>query len=525
MSADDYVRLAVFRVFKRLCYLFFSPESVEKLYLQSETFEPLFCRFVMLRSEYRRRSEYDCLLGFHHGLEHRAESDLSLAVTHVAAKKPVHDHAFFHIRFYFSGRLELVGSLFVRESVLEPLLFGGVGRINVSFRLMPRRVKLNEVYRHLLYRLLDLFFRLFEVLAAQLRQLGHTVASRISAQPVHLVDGHLQKSAFGVFDDNVIAFYVAVFDAFGTYTATYTVYLVYDVIADFGQREYTRFGRFVPYAAAFEKVSFTYDDESVGRITETVLHLKRGNEKGVLPLFDLVRVSRRHAFLIQTVCETLSRSWIAHAGNDAVSRRHVVFDVGMELSDIVSIVFDRNRPGAVKRRRGIYYPVCRRYLRRAYLAEIFELFYYAIRCNERAQVFFEHLAVLSEVFNSVRRFPFEKTHLFVDRSRLVQKYRRVIGKIVGKHGHLVLYERKQPLERLIGDPARLEFRRYFRRALSCSRGKFRYPYLSGFEGVFEILVVNKKIVDGIYRDRLYGRDRRHRIRIVRFYILDRISEK
>ena len=80
---------------------------------------------MLLREDRRGHDDRD-LLAVLDGLESGAQGDLGLAVPDIADDEPVHRPAALHVALGVLDRLQLVGSLGVRESILHLDLPGGI---------------------------------------------------------------------------------------------------------------------------------------------------------------------------------------------------------------------------------------------------------------------------------------------------------------------------------------------------------------------------------------------------------------
>jgi hypothetical protein len=106
---------------------FFRHETAEKFDFYIEFFHSGANQIVMLLREYRSGRENRRLLAVHHRFENGAERDFRLSVADVAAQKPVHYFAAFHIALDFVNRGNLVVGFGKLEVVLEFFLPRRVG--------------------------------------------------------------------------------------------------------------------------------------------------------------------------------------------------------------------------------------------------------------------------------------------------------------------------------------------------------------------------------------------------------------
>ena len=144
----------------------------------------------MLLREYGRRAQHHDLSAILDGLERRADGNLRLAVSHVAAHEAVHGLRRFHIRLDISDGLRLVARLLIREERLHLPLHVVVGRIGVAGDGRAPHVEVDEVERQLLGGLRRTGLGTRPIARVQTRELGFLAPrSHVLRNLRYLLDG------------------------------------------------------------------------------------------------------------------------------------------------------------------------------------------------------------------------------------------------------------------------------------------------------------------------------------------------
>ena len=499
-------------------------EAREQLDVYPEIPEPLARRLVVLRREQRRRSEYDRLLRLDHRLENRAERDLGLAVADVAAKQSVHHSAALHVLFDLGDGAQLVGRLFVRECVLEPLLIVGVRFVAIALAALPLRIERGEVDRHLFDRLGDLSLYLFKLFAAQLGQPRHALAARVARQPVQLIYGHLQQAAVAVFDDDVVAHYALKFYLFNAQTSAYAVHLVYDIVALARQGEQPRSARRRPDRPRTRNVPHPYRDELYPRQTKAVRQRDRSRGQRARDKVDVVGDPARDVVVFERHRDALRPRPVAHAQRDRIARMHVVGEVGIELLDVERIVLDPRERGRKRPFRRIY-SVGRARGDKAGNAPLCQPRERFVRRGETVHVRAQHLSVHGERLDPLPVLAQIEFELFGDPGRIVDKDVRAVGKIVEQRKARHRQPRQQPLEVLPYRGLRLEFGDDRVKPVACVSVRLGDDLFCGGKRAAHLFRSREHVARRHKVEPVFDRERAHRLGIECLDALHLIAEK
>ena len=132
---------------------------------------PLPERLEMLLREHGRRRNDDSLLSAAHRLERRADCDLGLAESDIAADQPVHRAHRLHVGLGLGDRPELVAGLGEKKRSLEFLLPVRVGRERVPDPVFPFGLDLEHAGRVFVNPLRGLRFRPLPSPVSELREI------------------------------------------------------------------------------------------------------------------------------------------------------------------------------------------------------------------------------------------------------------------------------------------------------------------------------------------------------------------
>ena len=128
VRADEHVDRALGKRLKRALLLRRRAETAEHLDLKAKRGKALKERLVVLLGKNGRGAEHHDLAAGVHALKRRAQGDLGLAKTHVAAQQAVHGLGRLHIGLNVGDGLQLVARLVVRKALLHLDLLGRVRR-------------------------------------------------------------------------------------------------------------------------------------------------------------------------------------------------------------------------------------------------------------------------------------------------------------------------------------------------------------------------------------------------------------
>ena len=210
VRADDHVHRAGPQALDGPVDLLGGLEPAHGRHIDREPFEPFAEGLVMLLDQQRGGHEHGHLLAVLHGLEGRAQRDLSFAEPHIAADEAVHRYGLFHVGFNLVDGGELVGGFLIGEGVFQLFLPWGVRTEREALGALAGGVQLDQVVGDLVDVLAGLGLGGRPVGAAELVELGG-FGTDVFADLVELVGGDEQLvrrgAALGrrIFDDQVFA--------------------------------------------------------------------------------------------------------------------------------------------------------------------------------------------------------------------------------------------------------------------------------------------------------------------------------
>ena len=161
----------------------------------------------MLLGQNGRGAEHHDLAAGAHALKRRAQGNLGLAETHVAAQQAVHGLGRLHVGLNVGDGLQLVARLVVREALLHLDLLGRVGRAGDTGDRRAARIQIDQVKRQLfgvLARLVGGTRPVGSVESGQTRLVA--VGANIARDAVDLLERHVELVAVGIFQQKVVAF-------------------------------------------------------------------------------------------------------------------------------------------------------------------------------------------------------------------------------------------------------------------------------------------------------------------------------
>ena len=211
-----------------------------------------------------------CLPGLRHA-ERRADGNLGLSETDVAAHEPIHGARLFEVARDVGDGVRLVGRFVEREGGFECAVVVVDGGNRFARYGLSLGVEAQKLVGHLADLLFDSLFGLAERLAAQTIDLGRAFPSRPFLDLVQAVDGQVQLVAPRVFDDDEIHGAFADVLVQKALISADAVLDVDDVVADFERAEILEEslgGAFRPpfgaMSAAAEDFFFRDEDEVFG---------------------------------------------------------------------------------------------------------------------------------------------------------------------------------------------------------------------------------------------------------------------
>ena len=166
----------------------------------------------MLLGQNGRGAEHHDLAAGVHALKRRAQGNLGLAETHVAAQQAVHGLGRLHVGLDVGDSLQLVARLVVREALLHLNLLGRVGRAGDTGNRRAARIQVDQVKRQLfgvLARLVGGACPVGGVEPGQTRLIA--VGANIARDAVDLLERHVELVAVGIFQQKVVALLAAHF--------------------------------------------------------------------------------------------------------------------------------------------------------------------------------------------------------------------------------------------------------------------------------------------------------------------------
>ena len=212
VRADKHVDRALGKRLERALLLRRRAEAAEHLDLEAKRGKALKERLVVLLGQNGRGAEHHDLAAGVHALKRRAQGNLGLAETHVAAQQAVHGLGRLHVGLDVGDSLQLVARLVVREALLHLNLLGRVGRAGDTGNRRAARIQVDQVKRQLfgvLARLVGGACPVGGVEPGQTRLIA--VGANIARDAVDLLERHVELVAVGIFQQKVVALLAAHF--------------------------------------------------------------------------------------------------------------------------------------------------------------------------------------------------------------------------------------------------------------------------------------------------------------------------
>ena len=212
VRADEHINRALGKRLERALLLRRGAEAAEHFDLQAKRSKALKERLVVLLGQNGRGAEHHDLAAGVHALKRRAQGNLGLAETHVAAQQAVHGLGRLHVGLDVGDSLQLVARLVVGEALLHLDLLGRIGRTGDTGNRRAARIQVDQVKRQL--------FGVLACLVGGTRPVGGiepgqarlvAVGANIACDAVDLLERHVELVAVGIFQQKVVALLAAHF--------------------------------------------------------------------------------------------------------------------------------------------------------------------------------------------------------------------------------------------------------------------------------------------------------------------------
>ena len=212
MRADEHINRALGKRLERALLLRRGAEAAEHFDLEAKRGKALKERLVVLLGQNGRGAEHHDLAAGVHALKRRAQGNLGLAETHVAAEQAIHGLGRLHIGLDVGDSLQLVACLVVGEALLHLNLLGRIGRTGDTGNRRAARIQVDQVKRQLfgvLARLVGGTRPVGGIEPGQARLVA--VGANVARDAVDLFERHVELVAIGIFQQKVVAFLAAHF--------------------------------------------------------------------------------------------------------------------------------------------------------------------------------------------------------------------------------------------------------------------------------------------------------------------------
>ena len=212
VRADEHINRALGKRLERALLLRRGAEAAEHFDLEAKRGKALKERLVVLLGQNSRGTEHHDLAAGVNALKRRAQGNLGLAETHVAAQQAVHGLGRLHVGLDIGDSLQLVARLVVGEALLHLDLLGRVGRAGDTGNRRAARIQVDQVKRQL--------FGVLACLVGGTRPVGGiepgqarlvAVGANIACDAVDLLERHVELVAVGIFQQKVVALLAAHF--------------------------------------------------------------------------------------------------------------------------------------------------------------------------------------------------------------------------------------------------------------------------------------------------------------------------
>ena len=212
VGADEHIDRALGKRLERALLLRRGAEAAEHFNLEAKRGKTLKEGLVVLLGQNGRGAEHHDLAAGVHALKRRAQGNLGLAETHVAAQQAVHGLGRLHVGLNVGDGLQLITRLVVGKALLHLDLLGRVGRAGDTGNRRAARIQVDQVKRQLfgvLARLVGGTRPVGGVEPGQARLV--TVGTNIARDAVDLLERHVELVAVGIFQQKVVALLAAHF--------------------------------------------------------------------------------------------------------------------------------------------------------------------------------------------------------------------------------------------------------------------------------------------------------------------------
>ena len=206
VGADEHIDRALGKRLERALLLRRGAEAAEHFDLEAKRGKTLKEGLVVLLGQNGRGAEHHDLAAGVHALKRRAQGDLGLAETHVAAQQAVHGLGRLHVGLDVGDGLQLITRLVVGKALLHLDLLGRVGRAGDACDRRAARIQVDQVKRQLfgvLARLVGGTRPVGGVEPGQARLV--TVGTNVARNAVNLLQRHVELVAVGIFQQKVVA--------------------------------------------------------------------------------------------------------------------------------------------------------------------------------------------------------------------------------------------------------------------------------------------------------------------------------
>ena len=212
VGADKHIDRALGKRLERALLLRRGAEAAEHFDLEAKRGKTLKECLVVLLGQNGRGAEHHDLAAGVHALKGRAQGDLGLAETHVAAQQAIHGLGRLHVGLDVGDSLQLVARLVIGEALLHLDLLGRIGRTGDTGNRRATRIQVDQVKRQL--------FGILACLVGSPRPVGGVepgqarfiaVGANIACDAVDLLERHVELVAVGIFQQKVVALLAAHF--------------------------------------------------------------------------------------------------------------------------------------------------------------------------------------------------------------------------------------------------------------------------------------------------------------------------
>ena len=205
MGTDDDIHQPLFQILNGLFLLRSRTKTAQQIHPHRKIFHSLYKSIVVLLSQDRGRYQIHHLPVFLHRLKSRANSDLRLSISHIAADQTIHDLCALHIPLRIFDGLQLILGLFKGKHFLKFLLPHRIRSVGKTIRLLAGCIQAYQLPGDIFDRAFDLCLGFVPFLTAQLierRFLG--IRTGIFLQRIQLGGKDIQGGFSCIFDFNII---------------------------------------------------------------------------------------------------------------------------------------------------------------------------------------------------------------------------------------------------------------------------------------------------------------------------------